>query len=126
MFRSLIVLAALSISTVARAQEFNQFLVFGPSLLDSGYFKLQGGDPHFTAARNAGAAMTPSGGIMNTTILAERFGLGTLHDQHGLVTSNDSVFLAAWCGTGLRGLRVRRRGTPGGRSRGRADRDYLE
>ncbi len=68
-------LASTCLVTSASAQTFDQMLVFGPSMLDSGYFKNQGGDFHFTAARNAGGAMTPSGGIMNTTILAERFGL---------------------------------------------------
>jgi outer membrane lipase/esterase len=102
MFRSAVVLAALSVSTVASAQEFNQFLVFGPSLLDSGYFKLQGGDAHFTSARNAGAAMTPSGGIMNTTILAERFGLTDVSRGVSATGTNYSVSGAAI--TGANGL----------------------
>lgn len=65
----------LSLVSPVSAQNFNQFLVFGPSLLDSGYFKYSGGDAHFTAARANGGAMTPSAGIMNTDILAARFGL---------------------------------------------------
>jgi len=59
----------------ASAQSFNQFLVFGASNLDSGYFKLTGGDLHFVNARANGAAMTPSGGIMVTDLLSARFGL---------------------------------------------------
>jgi outer membrane lipase/esterase len=65
----------LAVASPVFAQTFNQFLVFGPSLLDSGYFKYSGGDAHFTAARANGGALTPSGGIMNTDILASRFGL---------------------------------------------------
>jgi outer membrane lipase/esterase len=65
----------ISLSSQAPAQTFNQFLVFGPSNVDSGYFKLTGGDGHFTAARANGGAMTPSGGIMVTDVLASRFGL---------------------------------------------------
>jgi hypothetical protein len=51
----------------ASAQSFDQFLVFGPSLLDSGYFKNSGGDQRFANTRANGGAMTPSGGIMNTS-----------------------------------------------------------
>jgi outer membrane lipase/esterase len=61
--------------TPASAQSFNQFIVFGPSNLDSGYFKTSGGDLHFVNARANGAAMTPSGGIMVTDLLSARFGL---------------------------------------------------
>jgi outer membrane lipase/esterase len=61
--------------TPASAQSFNQFIVFGPSNLDSGYFKISGGDQHFVNARANGAAMTPSGGIMVTDVLSGRFGL---------------------------------------------------
>jgi outer membrane lipase/esterase len=69
-------LLALLFSTApASAQSFDQFLVFGPSNLDSGYFKLTGGDLHFVNARANGAAMTPSGGIMVTDVLSARFGL---------------------------------------------------
>jgi outer membrane lipase/esterase len=64
-----------STSVCASAQSFNQFLVFGPSNLDSGYFKTSGGDNHFTVARANGAAMTPSAGLMVTDFLSGRFGL---------------------------------------------------
>jgi outer membrane lipase/esterase len=67
--------ALLLSATPASAQSFDQFLVFGPSNLDSGYFKLSGGDQHFVRARANGAAMTPSGGIMVTDLLSARFGL---------------------------------------------------
>jgi outer membrane lipase/esterase len=74
-WRSYGLLALLLSVTPASAQSFNQFLVFGPSNLDSGYFKLSGGDLHFVNARANGAAMTPSGGIMVTDVLSARFGL---------------------------------------------------
>lgn len=75
MIRYVVAAAVLAAPSIAHAQSFDQFIVFGPSLLDSGYFKQRGGDFHFTLARANGAAMTPSGGIMNTDILASRFGL---------------------------------------------------
>ncbi len=99
MFRNIIAVAALSFPTFANAQDFNQFIVFGPSLLDSGYFKNQGGDLHFSAARNAGAAMTPSGGIMNTTILAERFGLTDVSRGVSAAGTNYAVSGAAITGS---------------------------
>lgn len=74
-------------------------LVFGPSMLDSGYFKLGGeNNPRFTAARAAGASMTPSGGIMNTTILAERFGLTDVSRGVSATGTNYAVSGAAITG----------------------------
>ncbi|UGV26312.1 autotransporter domain-containing protein [Rhodopseudomonas boonkerdii] len=84
-------LASTIFATSASAQTFNQFIVFGPSLLDSGYFKLNGGDLHFTAARNNGASMTPSGGIMNTDILAARFGLADISQGVSATGTNYAV-----------------------------------
>lgn len=92
-------LASMVFATSASAQTFNQFIVFGPSLLDSGYFKLSGGDLHFTAARAAGASMTPSGGIMNTDILAARFGLTDISQGVSTTGTNYAVSGATISGT---------------------------
>jgi outer membrane lipase/esterase len=63
----------------ASAQTFNQFLAFGDSTLDSGYFRYtprgNAQEPRYAAARAAGGSITPSSGIMNTQFLASYFGL---------------------------------------------------
>ena len=78
-------------SGAASAGNFNQFVGFGDSTMDSGYFLYNstGGletgqsaaavDGGIRAAWNAGASGTFTGpGVMNTTMLAARFGLTAL------------------------------------------------
>ena len=71
--------AALLLSTAAQAQAFNQFIGFGDSSLDSGYFRYvsrgNGAEPRYATARANGGSITPSAGLMNTDFLAASFGL---------------------------------------------------
>lgn len=73
------VLASAIAVTPASAQTFTQFIGFGDSSIDSGYFKYvargNGAEPRFEAARQNGGTITPSAGMMNSQYLAEAFGL---------------------------------------------------
>ncbi len=72
---------ALSMPGGAGAAGFDQFIVFGDSTLDTGYFRYStSGDPAFDAKMLTAVAGGATGGfagngVMNTTMLAERFGL---------------------------------------------------
>ncbi len=78
---SLLVVALLAVPAAARATEFDQFIAFGDSTLDSGYFRY---NPTGNAAidqaiagavaRGAKGGFTGNG-VMNSTLLAGRFGL---------------------------------------------------
>jgi outer membrane lipase/esterase len=76
-------IAAVALSTIlagpAAAQSFNQFLGFGDSSIDSGYFKYtnreNGTEPRYVTARANGGSITPSAGLMNSQYLASAFGL---------------------------------------------------
>ncbi|MGD0517573.1 MAG: hypothetical protein ABSA26_08565, partial [Thermoguttaceae bacterium] len=78
---ALLAITALSTPGAARAAGFNQFVVFGDSTLDTGYFRYNlSGNPLFdTALTNAISQGATGGfagnGVMNTTILADKFGL---------------------------------------------------
>jgi outer membrane lipase/esterase len=77
----LLVFTALSTPVAAGAQGFNQFVGFGDSTLDSGYFRYHtsGNIPLDQAVAQAIANGAKGGfagnGVMGSTILAERFGL---------------------------------------------------
>jgi outer membrane lipase/esterase len=73
-----------SISTIVlfspvRAQSFDQFIGFGDSTIDSGYFRYvsrgTAQEARYANARANGGAITPSGGLMNSDYLSARFGL---------------------------------------------------
>jgi outer membrane lipase/esterase len=65
----------------AGAAGFNQFVVFGDSTLDTGYFAYHlSGNPAFDTALSNAMTLGATGGyagngVMNTTMLAEKFGL---------------------------------------------------
>jgi outer membrane lipase/esterase len=72
----------LALSTLAHAQSFNQFVGFGDSNIDSGYFLTHpiSGNPAKEALYQQSAAVgggipTTPGGPMNSTLLASYFGL---------------------------------------------------
>jgi outer membrane lipase/esterase len=72
--------ASILLISPASAQNFTQFIGFGDSQLDSGYFRYAPGEnpaqlARITTALANGGAITPSGGIMNSDILASYFGL---------------------------------------------------
>ena len=73
----------------AGAAGFNQFIVFGDSTLDTGYFANHpSGSPTFdasmmTALQSGNSGGWAGNGVMNTTMLAERFGLTALPLGHG-------------------------------------------
>ena len=74
-------ITVLNMLGAACADGFNQFIVFGDSTLDTGYFRYHTtgsavADSEIANAINLGATGGWAGnGIMNTTILAGRFGL---------------------------------------------------
>jgi outer membrane lipase/esterase len=75
-----VTLASIFLISPASAQSFTQFIGFGDSQLDSGYFRYAPGEnpaqlSRITTALANGGAITPSGGIMNSDILASYFGL---------------------------------------------------
>ena len=78
---ALLALTALNAPGRADAGRFNQFIAFGDSTLDTGYFRYHTtGNPAYdrdiAAAINLGATGGWAGnGVMNTTILAQKFGL---------------------------------------------------
>lgn len=84
----------------AESSEFNQFIGFGDSTLDSGYFRYHtlgaGGDTALAAALAAGANGGFAGnGVMVTTILAGEFGLNALPiDGGGTNYANGGAFTA--------------------------------
>ena len=67
--------------SAAVAGEFNQFIGFGDSTLDTGYFRYNGmGDPYYdqllaTAIANGAQGGFAGNGVMGGTILADKFGL---------------------------------------------------
>ena len=74
--------ALLSTSQLAAAQSFNQFIAFGDSTLDDGWFRYQAcsANPTLAALCNASKAAggripTTPGGSMNSDLLASYFGL---------------------------------------------------
>jgi outer membrane lipase/esterase len=72
---------ALISSAGVGAEDFNQFILFGDSTLDSGYFRYHTtGDAAYDDAISFKISQGATGGwagngVMNTTILAEKFGL---------------------------------------------------
>jgi outer membrane lipase/esterase len=78
---ALLSFTALSTPGAAGAAGFDQFIAFGDSTLDTGYFRYttsgsQAFDTAMVNAINQGATGGWAGnGVMNTTILAEKFGL---------------------------------------------------
>jgi outer membrane lipase/esterase len=78
LFSALLVFTALS---KAGAEDFNQFIAFGDSTLDTGYFRYHTtGSSRFDQVIAAAVALGTNGGWaangkMNTSILAEKFGL---------------------------------------------------
>jgi outer membrane lipase/esterase len=78
---ALLALTTLSTPGAASAAGFDQFIAFGDSTLDTGYFAYHlSGNPAFdtalTDAMDLGATGGFAGnGVMNTTMLAEKFGL---------------------------------------------------
>lgn len=82
MDRNLIVwvgVIATALVSPAAAQSFNQFVGFGDSTIDSGYFRYvdrqNGTEPRYALARANGGAITPSAGLMVSDYLAAAFGL---------------------------------------------------
>ncbi len=77
----LLALLAMSIPARGGAAQYNQFIVFGDSTLDTGYFRYTtSGSAAFDAAMVTAVQQGNSGGFagngaMNTTMLAARFGL---------------------------------------------------
>jgi outer membrane lipase/esterase len=78
---ALLALAALSTPGAAGAAGFNQFIAFGDSTLDTGYFAYTPGgtqpfDDQMKAALQNGLSGGFAGnGVMNTILLADKFGL---------------------------------------------------
>jgi outer membrane lipase/esterase len=75
-------LIAVALSSTAGAQQFNQFIAFGDSTLDSGWYytHLHDTDPSLEALYKASQAIgggipTTPGGPMNSQVLASLFGL---------------------------------------------------
>lgn len=83
----LALLASTLLTGTASAQTFNQFVGFGDSSIDSGYFKYTARgnplEPRFQAARENGGAITPSAGMMNSQYLASYFGLDATPSSAG-------------------------------------------
>ena len=93
-------------TSASGAQKFNQFIGFGDSTLDSGYFRyttmgVSSMDAQLAAAINNGAKGGFAGnGIMDSTILAQKFGLtaipssapggGSNYANGGSLTATDS------------------------------------
>ncbi len=74
--------AAVVLAGPAFGQGFNQFVGFGDSTIDSGYFRYVSRgtpqEPRYVNARANGGAITPSGGSMNSDLLAGKFGLAAV------------------------------------------------
>lgn len=100
----LLTFIALSTPGTAGAVGFKQFIVFGDSTLDTGYFHYhKSGNDEFDAALDIAIDLGATGGwagngVMNTTILAEKFGLnarsiddgGTNYANGGATTMNNN------------------------------------
>ena len=86
---ALIAVTALSAPSTVGAAGFNQFIVFGDSTLDTGYFAFTpSGDPTFNtqmadALKGGLTGGWAGNGVMNTTILAEKFGLSIAPSDNG-------------------------------------------
>jgi outer membrane lipase/esterase len=86
---TLLATTALSMPGAVGAAEFNQFVVFGDSTLDTGYFRYHtSGNQQFDAAMNIAIQFGATGGwagngVMNTTILAGKFGLSAASNDNG-------------------------------------------
>jgi outer membrane lipase/esterase len=90
---ALVALIALSVSGQAGAAGFDQFIAFGDSTLDTGYFRYHSAgnlpsDKQFDANMVNAVYLGATGGwagngVMNTTILAEKFGLTDAPSDHG-------------------------------------------
>jgi outer membrane lipase/esterase len=76
-----IVLLGFTALNTANAADLNQFIVFGDSTLDTGYFRYHTtGDAQYDLAISTAISQGATGGwagngVMNTTILAGKFGL---------------------------------------------------
>ena len=95
---------ASSSTGTAGAAGFNQFVVFGDSTLDTGYFRYHtSGNPQFDGALDIAIQFGATGGwagngVMNTTILADKFGLsaapcdagGSNYANGGATTMNNT------------------------------------
>jgi outer membrane lipase/esterase len=87
--KPVLALIALSVSSLAGAAVFDQFLAFGDSTLDTGYFRYHSSgyapfDNQMALSVQAGATGGWAGnGVMNTTVLAEKFGLNDAPVDHG-------------------------------------------
>jgi len=106
---ALLVFTALSIPGAAGAAEFDQFIVFGDSTLDTGYFRYKkSGNTNFdtdmpTAISKGATGGYAGNGVMNTIILADKLGLsavpidapsgGTNYANGGATT----VAYDSWC-----------------------------
>jgi outer membrane lipase/esterase len=101
---ALLALTVLNMPGVAGAGGFDQFVVFGDSTLDTGYFRYHtSGNQGFNDALDIAIQFGATGGwagngVMNTTILAEKFGLtaasidngGSNYANGGATTMNDN------------------------------------
>ncbi|MDZ7617428.1 MAG: SGNH/GDSL hydrolase family protein, partial [Patescibacteria group bacterium] len=81
--------AVLGMPGPASAAEFNQFIAFGDSTLDTGYFRYHpSGNATFDAALPIAIQQGATGGfagngVMNTIILADKFGLNAAPSSNG-------------------------------------------
>jgi len=82
LWTAFVALSAVLLPCACGAAGFDQFVAFGDSTLDTGYFRynstgIPAMDQSVAAAVAAGAKGGFAGnGVMNTTLLAARFGLG--------------------------------------------------